>query len=54
MPLHKQKTTWAGLAAIISGLGAYFTGELVLFEAMQIVFTGLIGIFLRQGIAKGH
>ena len=49
----KQKTTWTGIIAIIGAVGGYFSGGVVISDAIQIAITGLIGIFLRQGIAKG-
>jgi len=52
MSWYKQKTTWAGVAAAIGAIGAYLTGEVSLMAAGQLFFTGLIGIFLRQGVAK--
>jgi len=50
----KQKTTWTGVAAVIAAAGGFFTGTLPLATALQMAFTGLLAIFLRQGIAKGE
>jgi len=52
-PFYKQKTTWTGIVAAITAVAGYATGELVLSAALQLFFTALIGIFLRQGVAKG-
>jgi len=52
MSLLTQKTTWAGIIAAITAVGGYLTGELGLAAALQLFFTAVIGIFLRQGIAK--
>jgi hypothetical protein len=49
----KQKTTWTGIVAIVTAIGGYYTGGLASADAIEIMITGLIGIFLRQGIAKG-
>jgi hypothetical protein len=48
----KQKTTWTGIIAVIGAIGGFLSGEIILTDAIQIALTGLIGIFLRQGIAK--
>mgnify|MGYP001616830897 FL=1 len=47
-----SKTFWAGVAGIITAVGGYLTGELQLAASLQLVFTSLIGIFLRMGIAR--
>jgi uncharacterized membrane protein len=47
---YKQKTTWTGIAAIITAVVGYATHTLPLAMALQTVMTGLIGIFLRQGV----
>lgn len=48
----KQKTTWAGLAAVITGVGMLVTGEDKTASIMAIL-NGLGLIFLRQAVAKG-
>ena len=50
MDLIKTKTFWAGVTAIITAAGGFFTGSMDLGTAVQTAATGLIGIFLRQGI----
>ena len=52
MDIFKRKTFWAGLGAIISGASGYFTGAIDVAAAVQLAFTGIIGIFLRQGMDK--
>ncbi len=50
-PIHKQKTTYAGLALILSALLPVFTGmtpEQV--AAISTAIGGLGLIFLRQGV----
>lgn len=49
---YKQKTFWAGMAAIVAGVGGYLTGTLDLNAAVEMVATGIIAIFLRQGVEK--
>jgi len=50
---YKQKTTWTALAGMFATTGAYFAGEVELSNAIQLVFAGLVTIFLRQGIEGG-
>lgn len=52
MELLRTKTFWAGVMAIVAAAGGYFTGEMTLGVAVQTAFTGLIGIFLRDGLLK--
>lgn len=52
MPWYKQKTTWAGIAGVITAVGGFFMGELTMSPAIQLFFTSLIGIFLRFGVEK--
>jgi hypothetical protein len=47
-PLIRQKTTWLGLTALVSGCGAYFTGDLTAVQAIQSIIIGLIGIFTQD------
>lgn len=48
----KQKTTWTGIIGIIGSVGAAMTGATDWITAIQTALPCLIGIFLRQGIAK--
>jgi len=50
--LLKSKTVWTGVSAIVAAAAGYFTGNMDMSAALQTAFTGLIGIFLRQGVAK--
>ncbi|BEQ16776.1 hypothetical protein [Desulfoferula mesophila] len=50
MSLMKTKTFWTGLAGLFTAVGAYYAGEASLGEAMQTGLTGLVAIFLRQGL----
>ena len=51
-PWYKQKTTWAGIIAVIAAVGARQTGDMTTAQAFQTAITGLIGIFLRQSTNK--
>jgi len=51
-PWYRQKTTWAGILAVIGAVGARQTGDMTTAQAFQTAITGLIGIFLRQSTNK--
>jgi hypothetical protein len=48
----KSKTLWAGITSALAGVAGYFTGELELGAALQMVVTAILAIFLRHGISK--
>lgn len=48
--LMKSKTFWAGVASVFSGAAMILSGNND--AGMQLVATGLIAIFLRNGINK--
>jgi hypothetical protein len=50
--IYKTKNFWTGVAAVVTALGGYFTGSMDPNSAIQTGLTGLIGIFLRHGMAK--
>jgi hypothetical protein len=50
--LVKTKTFWAGVALVVSGVGAAVTGEQSVMESIQAVALGFMGIFGRQAIGK--
>lgn len=50
MKIVGNRTIMSGIAAILTAAGAYFGGEIGLDVALQLAFTGLIGIFLRKGM----
>jgi hypothetical protein len=52
MNLIRTKTFWTGVAALLGAAGAYLTGEATLAGAGQMAVSGLLAIFLRQGILK--
>jgi hypothetical protein len=48
----KSKTTWTAILGALGGLAGYFTGELEIGAAMNVVITSLLALFLRHGISK--
>lgn len=48
----KQKSTWAGIAAIITGALPSFGVPTNIVAGIAAIVGGLAVIFLRQGIAK--
>lgn len=48
--IYKTKTFWAGISAVVAAAGGFFTGSMDIGTAIQTALTGLIGIFLRQGV----
>lgn len=52
MTIFKSKTFWTGVGGIAAAGAGYATGEFSSAEALQTGLLGLIGIFLRQGIAR--
>jgi len=51
--LLKTKTFWGGLVVIIGAAGTALTGETTWAESMAIIVPALMGILVRDGIAKG-
>lgn len=52
MSIYKTRTFWTGIAALVASAGGFLTGTMPAAVAIQTAFTGLMGIFLRAGIAK--
>ncbi len=50
--LMKSKTAWTAVGGILVAIGSALAGELPWKEAMQLAFVGLMGLFLRDGMAK--
>ena len=48
----KSKTFWTAITGAIGGVSGYFTGELELGAAANVVITSLLALFLRHGIHK--
>lgn len=49
---YGSKTVWTGFASIIAGIGAIATGTVPMYEGMQMIIMGALGIFLRDAIYK--
>ena len=52
LTLLKTKTTWLGLAAIITAVGLYVGGEINVIQLVEGIGSGLACIFLRHAIVK--
>ena len=52
MKWYRQKTTWTGIAGLVSAIGGYLSGTLDAASAIQLGTTALVAIFLRQAVAK--
>jgi|TARA_R110000751_G_scaffold299817_2_gene411274 hypothetical protein len=50
--LKGKKTYFTAGAAVLTALGAYFTGEVDLSAAIQSCFAALMVVFLRQGVSS--
>ena len=48
----KSKTTWTAISGALGGIAGYFTGDLELGAALNVVITSLLALFLRHGISK--
>lgn len=52
--LLRSKAFWASIGTLVAAGAGYFTGELSAGAALQMLSTGLIGLFLRDALAKGE
>lgn len=52
IPWYKQKTTWTAVAAVVTALGAYISGEIGLTALITAAFSALGLVFMRQGVSK--
>ena len=50
----KSKTTWAAITGVVGGIAGYFTGELELGAAINVIITSVLALFLRHGIKKAE
>ena len=50
----KSKTVWTAILGALAGVAGYFTGELEVGAALNVVITSLLAIFLRHGIKKAE
>lgn len=50
--LSGYKTYITSVVAVVGAVGAYLSGDMSIADAAQIVVTGLIGAFVRNGATK--
>ena len=50
----KSKTTWTAVTGVVGGIAGYFTGELELGAAINVIITSLLALFLRHGVKKAE
>lgn len=50
--LFKSKTFWTGVGAVASAGVSYATGDATGMQALQLGFTGALGVFLRMAVSK--
>ena len=48
----KSKPTWTAIPGALAGVAGYFTGDLELGAAANVVITSLLALFLRHGVSK--
>jgi len=48
MNIFKQKTTWAGIAGLVTALSGYFTGDLTAMQAIGIAVTAIVGVLAQD------
>lgn len=48
--LWNTKTFWGGIAAIVTGAGLIFTGDIP--QGINAIVSGVLAIFVRDGILK--
>lgn len=46
--VKKQKSTWAGIIALVAAAGAFYTGDMTGAQAIQTAMLGLLGIFMPE------
>lgn len=52
--LLTSKTAWTAVGGILVAVGMGLNGQLPWNEAGTIIFAGLMGLFIRDGVAKGR
>ena len=50
----RSKTTWTAITGALAGVAGYFTGDLELGAAANVVITSLLALFLRHGVKKAE
>lgn len=48
--LLRSKTVWGGVVAVVTGVGLLIAGEIP--NGINAIYTGLLAIFIRDGIRK--
>jgi len=54
VPWYNQKTSRLAIAAMLTAIGAYLTGDIGFTALIGSLFAGLGGIFFRQGVEKSR
>ena len=52
--MKTSKTVIGAIAAILSAAGGYFSGELEIGAAINVVVTSVLAIFLRHGVTAAQ
>lgn len=47
-----SKTFWAAAAAILGAVGTVCTGEMAWQQAVPVIVTAVVGVFVRDGAVK--
>ena len=50
----KSKTVWAVVTAVVGAASGYFTGELEMAAALQLIVTSVLAVFVRHGVKKSE
>jgi len=50
--LSGYKTYIAAGIAVLTAVGAYLSGDATIMQTAQLVFTAVIGAFIRNGVAN--
>jgi hypothetical protein len=51
-PLWRTATFWAGAATIVTAVGGWAQGTLMIADSLEMVAIAMIGIFLRRNMPK--
>jgi hypothetical protein len=47
----QSKTFWGAVAAVISAVGAYFSGEINQGSLLQVIATAVLSVCVRDGVS---
>jgi len=50
----KSPTVWAAVTAVVGAASGYFTGELEMAAALQLIVTSVLAVFVRHGVKKSE